>query len=1396
MADTAIEEPLEQPPAAAPRRRRRWGRRIAIELATLLAGLVLLALVALIFLDSDPGHRWIADRIAATRTATGLGIRVGRIDGSIWGNTRLHGVEVSDTKGVFVTAPEIVVDWSPAAWLTNNLDIDRIDAPRVIVSRLPALRPSGKAGSLLPNFDIRIGRLAIARLDLLAPVTGTARSGRVVASATIRAGRAMVDLQARLDGGGDRLALRLDADPDRDRFDLGVNLIAPADGLVPALVGVRRPIALRIVGDGRWSDWRGQGALDLSGQPAARLALTARSGRYALSGTAAPSRFTAGTIQRLTGPMVTLSGQGTMPRRWLLEGQFRAASPALRAVIDGGIDLGTRRWNRLTLGGDLLQPKALFPAMRGKQVRLLVKMDGPWGTADFAYRLRSPDVGFDTIGFTDVLAEGQGKFTPWPMRVPLRLTARRITGIGSDAGAMLANARLNGVLSLDPTRLRGDNLQLTSDKLKAKLSVLLDFASGRFDVMLSGGLNRYLIPGLGIVDVTTDLHVVPGPGGKGTRIVGTGKAIVRRLDNDFFRNLAGGLPRIETRLERLPDGTIRFTDLQLFAPKLRLSGSGLRRPDGTFRIEASGRQAQYGPLRLLLDGPITRPRVELLLASPNPAMGLSQVRVSLAPDPSGYAYRASGGSRLGPFTSNGRILLPRNGAATIAIAALDVSGIRGQGTLRSDPGGFTGRLALTGGGLLGDLFFSPAAGGQKIEAHLTASNLRLAGPPALAVRDGRLDGTILLADASTTLDGVLSARGVDTAGLSLSRLTANARLVNGSGQVRAAFAGRRGSAFEFSALADVAPNQYRISGQGSVAGRPLTLATPAVITAEGDGWRIAPTSVRFAGGSATVSGRTGSRPEILAELSAMPLTVLDIVNPTLDLGGLASGRLSYRWADGRPSGRVDLQLRGLSRAGLVLASKPIDVGLAAVLDGRAAAMRAVAVSDGKTIGRAQARFAPLGGGPIVAALLNAPMFAQVRYAGPVDTLWRLTGSEILDMSGPIAIGADINGRLLSPVIRGSLRTTGARLESAVTGMVLTDVAASGRFAGSRLVLDRMTGRSGPGSISGSGSIDFAGGTSPALDLAFQASNARLLGRDDIAAQVTGPIAIRSSGSGGRISGNLVLDTGRFTLGRASAAAKVPQLAVRHVNLASDDDIEPADLKPWALDMTVRGRDLQVSGLGIDSRWSTDLKVGGTADAPRLTGTANLVRGDYDFAGRSFRLSRGVIRFRGESPPDPSLDIVAQSDVQSLNAKVSVTGTGLKPEIAFTSVPALPQDELLSRLLFGTSITNLSAPEALQLASAVAALRSGSGGLDPINAVRRAVGLDRLRILPADIATGQKAAISAGKYIGRKLFVEVITDGQGYSATRIEYQVTRWLSLLSSINTIGRTSANVRVSKDY
>src|SRR5206468_7700223 len=271
----------------------------------------------------------------------------------------------------------------------------------------------------------------------------------------------------------------------------------------------------------------------------------------------------------------------------------------------------------------------------------------------------------------------------------------------------------------------------------------------------------------------------------------------------------------------------------------------------------------------------------------------------------------------------------------------------------------------------------------------------------------------------------------------------------------------------------------------------------------------------------------------------------------LNLSGSATGRLDYAWKTNR-TGRLDLKVHGLSRAGLVVASKPIDVAVAALVSGNQAGLRAVAASDGAIVGRAQARFAPMGAGPLVTELLNAPIFAQLRYAGPADTLWRLTGSEVLDMSGPLAVGADIGGRWANPVIRGSLRTQNARLESQATGMVITNIASVARFSGPQLIFSQISGQTpGGGTVAGNGTVTFSGGRT-GLNLSFAARQALLLNRDDVAAQVTGPLRIRSDGQGGTISGDLKLNKGRFQLGRASAAAAVPQLNVREPGLEEED----------------------------------------------------------------------------------------------------------------------------------------------------------------------------------------------------------------------------------------------------
>lgn len=1363
--------------------------------------LLLLLSAAVAWLDSGMGHRFVVDRIAMLAPESGLRIRVGAIEGSIYKKAVLKDVRLYDPQGLFLSAPRVELDWWPLAWFSNRLDIDRLGVPRAMLHKIPKFRPSRKKGPILPDFDIRLVDLDVRRLSVAPRVTGRAHVATLRGRVEVFSKRARLALYGRVLGENDRVVLKLDSRPDDDRFDLKADVHAPKGGLLGTLAGLKKEASLVAGGRGSWSRWEGSAQASLEKEQIADLTLEAAKGQYRLTGILRPQYLRGGLIGRLSSPELAVDATGTIERR-VVAGALSLRSDALLLEAEGGIDLAHSLYDDLRMQFRLLRPSALVKVARGRDVALRLRLDGAFDAARFRYLLTAPEFALGSTRFIDLRAQGEGQAgRNRATLIPLQVRARRMLGSGQVIEGIFANMALDGVLQLHGQTITSNKMKLRAARLRSEVVMLTDLATGSYNVALTGDIRGVLIPGLGIVDLRSDIRAAPVRGG-GFGLTGKARADVRRFDNAFLRGIAGGLPRLASNLTLGPDGILRFGQLHLTAPHLRLSASGYRRKNGMFHFAGAGSHQRYGPLNLSLDGRIDRPTIELLLARPLDAAGLSKVRLRLVPDASGFAFTAAGGSSLGPFDGEGRVLLPRGGQAVIDVARLTVSDTVARGQIRPVTGGLDGRLEIAGGGVSGFVELQPVGGIQQLRTQLDARDADFAGPPAFRVRRGTLSASILLDPAGTSIDAALHARGVRRGTMRIGRIDGSARLTGGTGTAKARLSGERGRLFDLAFEADIQPGRVALSGGGTLDRKPIRLLRPAVLTAKAEGgWALAPTTIGFAGGRTQFSGELGGpSTRIEARLDRLPLGVLDIYNEELGLGGVATGTLSYARPKGElPTGRAELRIRQLTRSGLVMSSQPVDVGVNALLTPSSAVARAVIVRDGKTIGRGQARLSPLGEGYFFDRLKNAPFLGQLRYSGPADTLWRLTNVETFDLSGPVAIGLDARGTLANPVIRGSVATDNARLTSPVTGMVLTGIRTQGSFDGSRLVLSSFSGTSrNGGTVTGSGSFDLSAATGIGIDLSLQAQNAELLNRDDIGAAVTGPLTIRSDGSGGLISGDVQLNRGRFMLGRASAVAEIPQLRVIEVNRrGEEDDAEPVRASPWRLDVHANARNrLTVTGLGLESEWRADLKIGGTISNPTILGTATLVRGEYEFAGRTFELEKGEIRFTGNTPINPNLDIAASADITGLSATINVRGTGLQPEISFTSIPAMPEDELLSRLLFGSSITDLSAPEALQLAAAVASLRGGGGGLNPINAVRRAAGLDRLRILPADSTTGQGTSVAAGKYITRRTYVELITDGQGYSATRVEFQITRWLSLLSSISTMGRQSVNLRVSKDY
>jgi autotransporter translocation and assembly factor TamB len=80
----------------------------------------------------------------------------------------------------------------------------------------------------------------------------------------------------------------------------------------------------------------------------------------------------------------------------------------------------------------------------------------------------------------------------------------------------------------------------------------------------------------------------------------------------------------------------------------------------------------------------------------------------------------------------------------------------------------------------------------------------------------------------------------------------------------------------------------------------------------------------------------------------------------------------------------------------------------------------------------------------------------------------------------------------------------------------------------------------------------------------------------------------------------------------------------------------------------------------------DIKLAQDASGPKLLGQATLDRGELKLLGKSFKLKDGSIKFTGDMPPDPELDIKATfSPPQGQDLVVQVAGRGSAPIVEFS-----------------------------------------------------------------------------------------------------------------------------------
>jgi translocation and assembly module TamB len=223
-----------------------------------------------------------------------------------------------------------------------------------------------------------------------------------------------------------------------------------------------------------------------------------------------------------------------------------------------------------------------------------------------------------------------------------------------------------------------------------------------------------------------------------------------------------------------------------------------------------------------------------------------------------------------------------------------------------------------------------------------------------------------------------------------------------------------------------------------------------------------------------------------------------------------------------------------------------------------------------------------------------------------------------------------------------------------------------------------------------------------------------------------------------------------------------------------------------IDITVRApQEIIVQGRGLDAEMGGEIHLTGPSDDLVASGDFKMLRGWFTLAGTRLEFKEGRVGFDGaglRKKIDPTLDFRAEATQAEYTITLLITGPADAPRFDFSSSPSLPQDDIMARLLFGVPGAQLTALQYAQIAAALATLSGvGGNGINPLVKLQKSLGLDRLTVgsNTSNTATGTEnsgAAIAAGRYLTKRVYIEGKQTTTGTSQVQIDVDLTKHLKL--------------------
>jgi translocation and assembly module TamB len=997
----------------------------------------------------------------------------------------------------------------------------------------------------------------------------------------------------------------------------------------------------------------------------------------------------------------------------------------------------------------------------------------------------------------------------------------------SDAGLIEATARLsdgrkvdlNGTVTLTDlarfSELAGRSLS-GSTTLGVDGSVLLD----PFDVSAVLDLTA---DGLGFGDPALDRLVGPGPElSAGITLDAESRLSVHGLALQMAAARVNGDAELV-----LPDGALDG-QIEVTAPDLSVVGRA-------FAVDLSGR----GAVALALGGTLGEPTASASWRlAPLAVQGTRFTELTGSATVAGLPQAPSG--RLDLRASSGGEAVTLGAAYALAGdrlrvegIALDGAGLKGRGevavnlsgpsadgrvTLAAPDLGRVGAIAglpVTAGTLDAEVTFS-ARNGQSAKLSSRIRDLAVEGSARVSSIILSGDGRSLISKPSGSLRAEFGEvrQGDDTV-LNQGLLTAEsdgstARLalsLNGEGKlpyrVSAGVSARLGKN----------PMQVSIDKlDADVADASIALQRPTRITL-GVKPRIDDVALRIDGGSLTGGGRIDPQDlDIKLAVRDLPAALARLADPNLKLTGTIDADLVLAGPINDPTGRFTMSTPAIRTTDPALADLP---PLSATAEARIDKRKLTATLEASVGTGAEAKLAATLG--LAAAASGSP--PSLDETAPQDVkldveaaLEQLSAYLPLNggrMAGQASIHVTVAGTPGEPVVNGTASVSNGAIDQPAIGLYLENVRLEASGRGDRLEIETLTASAvSGGTLEGSGGVSFDVDQGMPADLKLVARRLVAVDTDEAEIVLDADLAFTGKRPDYRLAGTVTVLPSEIRI-PDQLPPSVVELQVTEVrngvvvrspeDKEKDGEVASAGV-PITLDINIDiPGQVFVRGRGLDSEWGGDLTVTGRADDPDVKGGLQVRRGKFDGLGRTFTFERGQIVFDGSPPDDPTLNMALVTEVAEIKAKVLVSGRAQDPTIVLTSEPAMPREEVLSHILFGSSRAQLSPLQALKLAQSAAVLsgRLGSGG-GITDTIRETLGADTLDVDAGDGAGGSRgASLSVGKYVAPGVFLK-LQQGLGGAGSKavVEVEITDSISVETDVGADSQSRVGVNWKVDY